>query len=246
MLGLARAVPTGGLHEPRHARPVNPVTNVVARIQAIESRIQANMPSGRFDAVLAQATATAADDAAPAQAQGAVRSLASSQQAELTLAQMLGRPIPQGPIPTAGAEIVASPTASAPAATDTGYVRPVEGRLSSKFGPRVHPITGQLRPHRGVDFSAPTGTPISAAAGGTVTFSGEQGGYGNVVIIDHGDGTESRYAHQHTLDVAVGQTVRAGDQIGTVGSTGLSTGPHLHFEIRRDGEAVDPAPLLGI
>lgn len=96
-----------------------------------------------------------------------------------------------------------------------------------------------------MDLAAPAGTPIVAAGGGTVTFAGPRGGYGNVVILDHGDGTETRYAHQQRLDVTVGQQVTGGQQIGTVGSTGNSTGPHLHFEVRRNGQPVDPAPLVG-
>jgi len=123
---------------------------------------------------------------------------------------------------------------------------PVEGRFSSKFGPRVHPITGQSRMHSGIDLAAPSGTPIAAAPAGTLTHSGPRGGYGNLVIISHPDGSETRYAHNEANLVTAGQSVAAGEQIARVGSTGMSTGPHLHFEVRRDGEAVDPAPLLGL
>ena len=121
---------------------------------------------------------------------------------------------------------------------------PVEGRVSSEFGPRVHPVLGIRRNHDGIDIAAATGTPIAAAADGKVTFAGRRGGYGNVVIIEHANGTETRYAHQDTISVGVGQTVRAGERVGTVGSTGLSTGPHLHFEVRRGGQPVDPRSLL--
>lgn len=119
---------------------------------------------------------------------------------------------------------------------------PAGGRLSSDFGLRSDPFTAETRMHRGVDVAAPMGTPIVAAAAGTVTYAGEMGSYGEIVIIDHGNGIESRYAHQAWVDVAVGQPVAAGDVIGAVGSTGRSTGPHLHFEIRVDGTAVDPEP----
>jgi murein DD-endopeptidase MepM/ murein hydrolase activator NlpD len=130
-------------------------------------------------------------------------------------------------------------------ATDQ-LVVPTVGRVSSTFGPRVHPITGRQGMHSGLDIAAPTGTPIAAAAGGTVTFAGVRGGYGNIVIIDHGDGRETRYAHADRMLVQEGQRVAAGEQIATVGATGTATGPHLHLEVRVNGDAVDPRPLLGI
>ena len=108
----------------------------------------------------------------------------------------------------------------------------------------MHPVTGRRHDHAGVDFAAPAGTPIRAAAGGTVAFAGVRGGYGNLVILDHGDGMQTWYAHQRDVAVMEGQRVPAGGILGTVGSTGRSTGPHLHLEVRRDGEPVDPLPLL--
>jgi murein DD-endopeptidase MepM/ murein hydrolase activator NlpD len=123
---------------------------------------------------------------------------------------------------------------------------PTVGRVSSTFGPRVHPVTGRQGMHSGLDIAAPTGTPIAAAAGGTVTFAGVRGGYGNIVIIDHGDGRETRYAHADRMLVQAGQRVAAGEQVATVGATGTATGPHLHLEVRVDGNPVDPRPLLGI
>ena len=116
--------------------------------------------------------------------------------------------------------------------------------LTSKFGVRSDPFTGESRMHRGIDYSAPTGTPIRAAAPGVVTWAGEQGSYGELVIVDHGNGVETRYAHQAWVDVAVGDVVNAGDVLGAVGSTGRSTGPHLHFELRVGGEAIDPQPWM--
>lgn len=145
---------------------------------------------------------------------------------------------------TAALPTAAAAPVGATAATTGGLAWPVRGRATSEFGPRVHPVTGAHRDHLGLDIAAPTGTPITAAAAGTVTFAGPRGGYGNVVIIDHGGGLETRYAHQHTIAVTAGQTVGARERIGTVGSTGLSTGPHLHFEVRRGGTAVDPRRLL--
>lgn len=118
---------------------------------------------------------------------------------------------------------------------------PVDGaRLSSGFGMRMHPILGFSRLHRGVDFAAPTGTPVLASAAGRVVRAGWGGGYGNMIDIDHGRGIVTRYAHLSRMDVRVGQQVTQGQRIGAVGSTGMSTGPHLHYEVIRNGEPIDP------
>ncbi len=117
-------------------------------------------------------------------------------------------------------------------------------RLSSRFGLRVHPIFGTARLHAGIDLAAPTGTEIGAAAGGTVVTAGVLGGYGNAVVIDHGGGLSTLYAHQSSLAVTVGQVVGPGQVVGRVGSTGNSTGPHLHFEVRVFGTPVDPVSRL--
>jgi len=124
-------------------------------------------------------------------------------------------------------------------------VYPVEGRVSSEFGARRDPIAGTHRHHNGLDIAAPEGTDIRAVRDGVVSFSGERGSYGNLVIIDHGDGLETRYAHCSELRVREGERVQAGDSIAAVGSTGRSTGPHLHLEARQNGEAVDPSHLFG-
>jgi len=123
-------------------------------------------------------------------------------------------------------------------------LRPVSGRITSPFGPRVHPILGTTRLHTGIDFGSGFGTAIAAAASGTVIHASGFGGYGNTVIIDHGGGMSTLYAHQSQIDVSNGAEVETGDTIGLVGSTGLSTGPHLHFEVRILGSPVDPAPYL--
>ncbi len=118
---------------------------------------------------------------------------------------------------------------------------PVEGaRLSSGFGMRFHPILGFSRMHQGVDFAAGTGTPVLASAAGRVIQSGWAGGYGNVIRIDHGKGLVTRYAHLSRLIAKTGQQVGQGDRVGLVGSTGLSTGPHLHYEVWQNGKPVDP------
>ncbi len=120
---------------------------------------------------------------------------------------------------------------------------PVDGaRITSKFGPRFHPIYKTPKNHNGVDFAAPTGTPIYAAGKGTVLFRAMAGGAGNLIKIDHGDGLETRYMHLDAFadGLAVGGPVTQGQVIGYVGTTGGSTGPHLHFEIRVAGDYVDP------
>lgn len=123
-------------------------------------------------------------------------------------------------------------------------VRPVVGPITSNFGYRSHPILGRGRFHAGTDFGAPTGAPIFAADSGTVIVAEWYGGYGNAVIIDHGNGLTTLYGHCSELYVTVGQGVQRGQTIAAIGSTGLSTGPHLHFEVRQQGEPVEPLAYL--
>ena len=124
------------------------------------------------------------------------------------------------------------------------YLWPADGSPSSPFGYRVHPIFGTLRFHSGLDIAAGGGAPIRAADSGTVIHSGWYGGYGNCLIIDHGGGYSTLYAHCSALYVSYGQAVRQGQTVAAVGSTGYSTGPHLHFEVRINGNPVDPRGFL--
>ena len=126
------------------------------------------------------------------------------------------------------------------------YQLPVAGGVvSSVFGSRLHPITGEERPHKGLDLAAPQGTPVAAAKSGTVTFAGDGGEFGNLVVIEHQGGGSTRYGHLDSLLVKEGQQVSQGQEVATVGNTGLSTGAHLHFEVRdAAGQAVDPLPLV--
>jgi murein DD-endopeptidase MepM/ murein hydrolase activator NlpD len=121
---------------------------------------------------------------------------------------------------------------------------PVPGVVTSTFGPRKHPIFGTTRNHTGVDFSATTGTPVKAAADGVVFVAGERGGYGNTVIVDHGNTLATLYGHLSRIAVAEGTKVTRGQVVGYAGSTGYSTGPHLHFEVRVNGNPVDPLKYL--
>ncbi len=120
---------------------------------------------------------------------------------------------------------------------------PVHGRVSSRFGWRALSVNGNHF-HAGVDLAVPLGTPVHAARDGTVVKAGWGGTYGNVVFLDHGDGTQTRYAHLSRIEVRVGESLRQGDVLGLAGSTGASTGPHVHFELRFDGRAVDPLDYL--
>lgn len=121
---------------------------------------------------------------------------------------------------------------------------PVEGRLSARFGLRHDPFTGEARFHDGLDIAAPRGTPIASVADGTVVFAGRQRGYGRTVVIDHGNGLRTRYAHADSLDVQVGARVQKGQIVAAVGSTGRSTGPHLHFEVTKNGHPVEPSTFF--
>lgn len=125
-----------------------------------------------------------------------------------------------------------------------GYVWPTGGGVASGYGMRLHPVLGYYRLHAGLDIGGAMGQPIFAAKEGTVILAGWNGGYGNTVVIDHGDGITTLYGHQSQLNVSTGMNVSRGDIIGQVGSTGLSTGPHLHFEVRLNGAAIDPLPFM--
>jgi murein DD-endopeptidase MepM/ murein hydrolase activator NlpD len=116
-------------------------------------------------------------------------------------------------------------------------------RVSSGYGMRFHPISGKQKAHLGVDYAAPTGTPVRTIGDGVVSFAGVQRGYGNVVIIGHRDNQSTLYAHLSRIDVVQGQRLTQGDRVGAVGSTGASTGPHLHFEFRDNGVHQDPLEI---
>jgi murein DD-endopeptidase MepM/ murein hydrolase activator NlpD len=127
----------------------------------------------------------------------------------------------------------------------TPSIWPVSGKLESGMGGRRNPFGGRgFEYHEGQDIDAAYGTPVMVAASGTVTIAGRQRGYGNVIYVDHGAGLSTRYGHLSEIDVKLGQTVTRGQTIGLVGSTGRSTGPHLHYEVRINNQPVDPRQYL--
>jgi murein DD-endopeptidase MepM/ murein hydrolase activator NlpD len=117
--------------------------------------------------------------------------------------------------------------------------------VTSAFGWRADPFTGRPSFHKGVDLQAAYGDPVPSAGDGRVVFAGSQHGYGQIVVVRHGDGTETRYAHLSRIDVADGETVAAGTVLGTVGQSGRATGPHLHLEVVDHGRQVDPGLAAG-
>ncbi|MGO9377971.1 MAG: M23 family metallopeptidase [Dissulfurispiraceae bacterium] len=128
--------------------------------------------------------------------------------------------------------------------TPSGW--PVTGAITSPFGEREAPIGGGMQFHTGIDISVPTGTPVKSTAEGIVSFAGLSAGSGNLVVIEHGLGYTTAYAHNSSITVKVGQRVKRGDIISYSGSTGNSTGPHLHYEVWKQGKAVNPQPYLEV
>lgn len=157
------------------------------------------------------------------------------------------RSMPNPSIPSKKGDPIAPGTNEPGAKVESGQELsdlPVEGILSSPFGSRIHPIHGDRRFHNGIDIAAPEGTGIYPLRSGRVIFSGEQPGYGNVVIIDHGDGYMTKYAHNKVNLVKEGEVVDRDRVIAQVGSTGSSTGPHLHFEVKHNGGHIDPLTVV--
>jgi murein DD-endopeptidase MepM/ murein hydrolase activator NlpD len=215
-----------------------------AEDEALAARLEEE--SRRLEAELAEFARLARERAAQQAAQAAGRA-AERAAAERAAAQRAGASASRSrsaPRASGGGDAVS--VSSAPAGG--GMVRPSSGRLSSGFGTRVHPIYRTERMHNGLDFAAPTGAPVVSALAGRVVLAGPAGAAGNRVVVDHGivGGAHltTVYMHLSRIDVGVGEQVGRGEQVGAVGSTGASTGPHLHFEVRRDGRAVDPLPHL--
>jgi murein DD-endopeptidase MepM/ murein hydrolase activator NlpD len=154
------------------------------------------------------------------------------------------RIIPDAPVTKISDVLPVTETAPLLNSPKISFQMPVNGRISSGFGNRFHPIDKKIKFHDGIDIAVPVGTKVVAAADGVVKFAGWKGGYGNVVVIAHADGSETLYGHNSKLLVAEGQKVIAGQPISLSGSTGKSTGPHVHFEVRRNGQLVNPIKVL--
>ena len=135
-----------------------------------------------------------------------------------------------------------TPDSGAAAYSTGSFIFPVASYtyISSRFGERIHPITGELKNHNGMDIASNMGTTVYAADGGRVVLAEWYGGYGNCIMIEHGNGYKTLYGHLSVISVKNGQTVNQGEAIGQVGSTGNSTGPHLHFEVYLNGGRIDP------
>lgn len=127
-----------------------------------------------------------------------------------------------------------------------GMAQSLSEKQSSGFGLRHHPIFKKQMFHHGIDYALPKGQDVATPASGKITFAGKKGGYGNTVVVDHGHGISSLYAHLASVDVKEGQTLTKGETIGKIGSTGISTGPHLHFEVRKDDKPIDPKRLASL
>ena len=202
--------------------------DIQADIAAVQARIQQ----------ITQGPATPAGQ--PATGGGFAGALAAALNPNAAVQAVLGLSPSQTLSPAALAQSVAPQIPG----TQSAFVWPAPGSVSSPFGPRKDPMGSGYDFHPGLDIASAEGAPIRAAAPGRVVQVGEDGGYGNVVVVDHGDGVTSRYAHCSQTFATVGETVAAGDEIAAVGSTGHSTGPHLHFEVRVGDKPVDPMPLF--
>ncbi|MCX7750425.1 MAG: M23 family metallopeptidase [Candidatus Bipolaricaulota bacterium] len=160
----------------------------------------------------------------------------------------LANNLPGEPAPGARLFVPAPPSVPQATAAALGkrgsFAWPLRGEISSPFGPRIHPVYRVPSFHAGIDLAVPEGTRVCAAAPGRVVTAGWEGGFGFLVVLDHGNGYETYYGHLSRVLVQVGQYVEIGQVIALSGNTGLSTGPHLHFEVRLDGVAVDPLSLL--
>jgi murein DD-endopeptidase MepM/ murein hydrolase activator NlpD len=213
-------------------------TTLLARVDAQIEEFEHVKESFEKEEASIRATIAAAAAAAKAKAEARVRAEAeAATAAAAAAASAVGTTRP----PTTSASTVTT----SPASTGTGALRwPIRGTIDSPFGWRIHPITWTRRLHTGIDIDGWYGQEIKAAKAGIVILAGVKGGYGNSVMIDHQNGWVTLYAHQQSLNVQVGQYVTTATTIGWVGSTGDSTGPHLHFELRVNGIPTDPMRYL--
>jgi len=226
----------------------------VDSLSALERRLEANRRTAETARADAEGSAAELDSHLAEQTQAFQDASDASARAQAMVTRSLGsdaRLVAQMVDPHFGADDVASVLAFVqagqgdPPTLDGVFFLPIPGAsLSSPFGLRIDPIEGTVGYHPGLDFGAEARTPIHAAAAGMVVVAGDCGGYGNCVVIDHGTSVATLYGHQSQLLVHVGDVVTVGQVVGLVGSTGISTGPHLHFEVRLHGTPIDPVPTL--
>lgn len=230
-----------------------------SRLALLDSAVAASRAVFRVAAYAQSAFVTRAAETAEAAAQADAQAEVDAAQAELDDAVNVLRSVANGdplinalltgnpPPGDAFAQRIAKAQVGQgnPTSLEELFDVPVEhAPLASRYGFRIDPLSGNVGFHPGIDISATQGTPIRASAAGTVLIADNEGGYGNAVVLDHGDSLSTLYGHMVRVAVAPGQHVEAGDVIGFVGSTGISTGPHVHFEVRVHGVTVDPLPTL--
>ena len=233
----------------------NVLDNRVVELEALTKRLKAQRATAKRAAAEAEAGAATLDSRVAEQNQAVKEAATAAATARAAITSALGSGaslLAQVAAPSFGADNIAATLAASQAGQPDPtelvgiFTMPIIGAsFSSPFGMRIDPISGGGGFHPGVDFGAPEGTEIRAAGAGLVVVAGDCGGYGNCVVIDHGNRLATIYGHQSALVANVGDRVTAGQIIGLCGSTGLSTGPHLHFEVRLRGVPIDPVPTLG-
>ncbi|MFC0203571.1 M23 family metallopeptidase [Novosphingobium soli] len=219
------------------------VTNFFAKFRAVTGLVVAAGLTVAAQPAMANSSAAAADISAPLRtAQAANQSVAGGEDEQFRQLFSSWQNYEETGLAAAKPKV---PVSGGMASVSIPSRNPLTAsRMSSSFGMREHPILGGRRGHKGVDLAAPVGTPIYATADGTVSRASWFSGYGLFVSLEHGGEMQTRYGHMSRLNVAEGQRVHKGDIIGFVGSTGNSTGPHLHYEVRVSGEAVNPIPYM--
>lgn len=226
---------------PQPALDVRPGTGTPEQVKALAAQFESMLISQMLKQVRAsmfEEDESAADTAPLADTLFAELSLAISRSRGLGLTDALVAPL----LTQTGAD---AGVAAAPVSPVDLAGPALAGRVSSAYGWRRDPIDNSMKFHRGVDLALPLGTEVPAPRPGTVTFAGEQTGYGLTVVVDHGGGLTTRVAHLSAIRVKVGDQVAAGDVLGQVGATGRATGPHLHLEVKESGQNVNPLEMLG-
>jgi murein DD-endopeptidase MepM/ murein hydrolase activator NlpD len=217
--------------------------SIFAQARLVAGSVAALASLGFATPALANSSAASADVTAPLRAAQAAKSSAQNGDEEFRRLFSSWKSLEKGGVASSAGSV--SATVFRPRGVSIPSRMPVPGSaLTSGFGMRIHPVLGGRRAHKGIDLAMPTGTPIFATADGMVSKAERFSSYGLYVSLEHGADIQTRYGHMSRINVAAGQAVHKGDVIGYVGSTGRSTGPHLHYEVRIGGVAVNPVPYL--